>query len=293
VRIVSILSPIIIGAIIGYITNYLAIKMLFRPLNPVYIGNFRLPFTPGIVPKRKKQLATILGNAIVERFFNADDLEIIFTSDYFKNAVADAILDFVCKDNVTIGEIAGKSENAAKLTEKGKETLCKRIQDALLQADFSKLVAEKGGELVQKKFGSSILGKAISNTALASISGHIAEEIEKYIKNDSRTVIMPLLDGALNDLYAKTPSELTAKLAPDREKLHQAVCDGYTKFMRTRVRGIVESIDVGGTITAKFNLLDPGEVEALVLAVVNREFQYILWLGALLGAVIGAVNIFI
>ncbi len=292
-RIVSILSPIIIGAIIGYITNYLAIKMLFRPLKPVYIGKFRLPFTPGIVPKRKEQLASILGSAIVERFFNADDLEIIFTSDYFKNAVADAILDFICKDDVTIGEIAGKSENTAKLTEKGKEALCKRVQDALLEADFSKLVAEKGGELVQKKFGGSMLGKAISSTALASISGPIAEEIEKYIQKDGRAMIMPLLDNALDDLYAKTPNELTAKLAPDREKLHQAVCDGYARFMRTRVRGIVESIDVGGTITAKFRLLDPGDVEALVLAVVNREFQYVIWLGALLGAIIGAVNIFI
>ena len=35
----------LIGAVIGYCTNYIAVKMLFRPLYPVKIGNWTLPFT--------------------------------------------------------------------------------------------------------------------------------------------------------------------------------------------------------------------------------------------------------
>ncbi|MDD6065009.1 MAG: DUF445 family protein, partial [Firmicutes bacterium] len=42
-----------IGAVIGYCTNYVAVKMLFRPLKPIRIGKFTLPFTPGVIPKRK------------------------------------------------------------------------------------------------------------------------------------------------------------------------------------------------------------------------------------------------
>ena len=62
--IISILAPPIIGGVIGYITNDLAIKMLFRPYAPVYIGSFRLPFTPGIVPKRLENLAALLGREV-------------------------------------------------------------------------------------------------------------------------------------------------------------------------------------------------------------------------------------
>ena len=44
----------VIGLIIGYVTNNIAIKMLFRPLKPVYIGKRRVPFTPGLIPKEKR-----------------------------------------------------------------------------------------------------------------------------------------------------------------------------------------------------------------------------------------------
>ncbi len=46
----------VIGGIIGLITNGLAIKMLFRPHKEIYIGKFRLPFTPGLIPKEKIEL---------------------------------------------------------------------------------------------------------------------------------------------------------------------------------------------------------------------------------------------
>ena len=87
------LSGPVVGAVIGYVTNYIAIKMLFRPLKPVYIFGHRLPFTPGIVPRRKDKLAEILGAAVVERFFNADDLELVFTSESFSDAVAERLAD--------------------------------------------------------------------------------------------------------------------------------------------------------------------------------------------------------
>lgn len=62
------ISSPLVGGIVGYITSWIAIKMFFLPRKPVMIGRFRLPFTPGIVPKRKDALAEILGNAVVEKF---------------------------------------------------------------------------------------------------------------------------------------------------------------------------------------------------------------------------------
>ena len=49
--ILEIIAGPAIGAVIGYCTNYIAVKMLFRPLKPIKIGNRTLPFTPGIIPK--------------------------------------------------------------------------------------------------------------------------------------------------------------------------------------------------------------------------------------------------
>ncbi|MCE1195511.1 DUF445 family protein [bacterium] len=56
--------PTVMGAIIGYFTNWLAIKMLFRPLKPVYLGRLRLPFTPGILPRERERLARSVGDTV-------------------------------------------------------------------------------------------------------------------------------------------------------------------------------------------------------------------------------------
>jgi len=54
----------LVGAIIGYITNWLAIKMLFRPHKEIRFGKFKLPFTPGLIPKEKYRIAKSVGETI-------------------------------------------------------------------------------------------------------------------------------------------------------------------------------------------------------------------------------------
>jgi uncharacterized membrane protein YheB (UPF0754 family) len=58
--------PPLAGAFIGYVTNAIAIKMLFRPLKAVRVFGLRLPFTPGILPRQRLRLAENIG-AMVER----------------------------------------------------------------------------------------------------------------------------------------------------------------------------------------------------------------------------------
>ena len=41
----------LLGAVIGYCTNWLAVKMLFKPLEPIKVFGRTLPFTPGVIPK--------------------------------------------------------------------------------------------------------------------------------------------------------------------------------------------------------------------------------------------------
>lgn len=71
----TILFMVIVGAIIGGVTNSLAIKMLFRPYNPIYIRNWRLPFTPGLIPKRRKDLAVQLGKLVVNYLLTPESFQ--------------------------------------------------------------------------------------------------------------------------------------------------------------------------------------------------------------------------
>ncbi len=62
----------IIGGIIGYLTNWIAIKMLFRPYEEKRIFGIKVPFTPGLIPKEKTRIAKSVGNAIGEHLLSSE-----------------------------------------------------------------------------------------------------------------------------------------------------------------------------------------------------------------------------
>ena len=62
--------PMIVGGIIGYITNWLAIKMLFRPYKEIRILGLKVPFTPGLIPKESKRVAKSIGETVGENLLS-------------------------------------------------------------------------------------------------------------------------------------------------------------------------------------------------------------------------------
>jgi uncharacterized membrane protein YheB (UPF0754 family) len=66
--------PPITGGIIGYYTNDLAIKMLFRPYRAVKIGELVVPFTPGLIPRNQDRLALRISNAIMSSLLTPDEM---------------------------------------------------------------------------------------------------------------------------------------------------------------------------------------------------------------------------
>ena len=285
-RIFEILAGPVIGAVIGYITNDIAIRMLFRPHKAVYLGSWRLPFTPGIVPRRKDQLAKILGSAIVEKFFNADDLEIVFT-DGIADAVAERTALLLRSDARLSGLQDALPPEAA---EKLESELCIRIQAAICTAGLPEKFAEQGAEMLRDRLGSGVAGQRISD----AVTAPMAKEIEDFVIEHGREFLLPLLRQEAERIAGQPVGDITALIyGEDDAALRAALKSLYLRFMAKHVRPIVERIDVGGMITEKIIEMSSEEVEELVLAVVKRELRMVVWFGALLGAVIGAVNIFI
>ncbi|MCA1056493.1 DUF445 family protein [Rossellomorea aquimaris] len=79
---------IVIGALIGGVTNSLAIKMLFRPYKAYYIGRFKVPFTPGLIPKRREELAEQLGNMVVDHLITPESLQKKVLNEDFQRDVS-------------------------------------------------------------------------------------------------------------------------------------------------------------------------------------------------------------
>ncbi len=76
----------LIGALIGWLTNYIAIKMLFHPKDEVRI--FFIP-VQGVFPKRQKALARKLGEVVSEELLSAQDV----IAHLKEKAISEAVLN--------------------------------------------------------------------------------------------------------------------------------------------------------------------------------------------------------
>ncbi|MCL2931727.1 MAG: DUF445 family protein [Trichodesmium sp. MAG_R03] len=68
-------APPIAGGLIGYFTNDIAIKMLFRPYRPYYIFRRKLPFTPGLIPTNQERLAKRVADTIMGSLLTPSELQ--------------------------------------------------------------------------------------------------------------------------------------------------------------------------------------------------------------------------
>ncbi len=80
--------PPIIGAFIGYLTNYVAIKLLFRPHRPVSIMGFTIQ---GLIPKRRQEIAKSIAQTIERELISSRDIATVLDSVNWKEDVEKAV----------------------------------------------------------------------------------------------------------------------------------------------------------------------------------------------------------
>lgn len=84
----------IIGAIIGYFTNFIAVKMLFRPLEPIKIPLFNIEIQ-GLLPSRRDELAESIAESIESNLLSIDNI-----MEEFDNEMIKEELNYIIKDTI-------------------------------------------------------------------------------------------------------------------------------------------------------------------------------------------------
>ncbi len=85
------IMPPLVGGVIGYITNWLAVKMLFRPLREWRVFGLRVPFTPGVLPRERGRLAVNLGNTVANELLTPEVVRKRLAEPEFRAVVATTI----------------------------------------------------------------------------------------------------------------------------------------------------------------------------------------------------------
>ena len=157
----SIIVMAAIGAFLGASTNHLAIKMLFRPYNPIFIGKWQLPFTPGLIPKRRDQIAISLGETVTKYLLTPET----FRKKFFSPEIRQTVLTFaqskvekeIFENDKTIQEwlnIAGYAHLPQVVEGKIDETIVKQfenIQNVLATKTLNELIPTQIHAVIDQK----------------------------------------------------------------------------------------------------------------------------------------------
>ena len=158
--------PPLIGAVIGLFTNYLAIKMLFRPFKPVYIFGIRLPFTPGVIPKEHEKLAEKIGNTVGDHLLTNDSLHELFRKESVREKIYNALENMYGQFGILSSFIT--SDIKKMISEKVIEMMDKELPAVLEELDIRETVKTKVREFSLERLEEIIL--SVTRTQLAYVT---------------------------------------------------------------------------------------------------------------------------
>lgn len=286
----------LIGMLIGFGTNFIAVKMLFRPYKPIKIGKFILPFTPGVIPKRKDKMASAFGRTISNQVFTNKDVKDIFLSDEIKNVVIDSVVKEILNEDITIHDLALKNIDEEKYEDiklKLEKVVVSKIVSGLLSVNLGEIIAKEGVIIIREKLNSSFFGNFISNDKISKMAVSAGDEIEMYIEKHGEAVILPYIATEVSNIENRTLTEIVDKYEISDERMRNVIDKIYVKIVNEKMNNIFESFNISEVIERKIKEMDIKDLEKLFMSVMKKELNAIVNLGAVLGFLLGCLNIFL
>ena len=301
--IIRLLVPVALGGIIGAFTNYIAIKMMFRPYTEKRLFGFTIPFTPGIIPKRQNDLAKAIGRVVSDNLVDADGISKMLLSDEtigkLESKTDEIIRSLQTNENSLrsfFSNYAGE-ERVENLIKRVNDNLVKKIDGIVSDEKIGQTIATSAMSAFDERIGDGFMGLLAKNALADSIKDKITPKLANLIndvmRGDGRKMILSIVDDEINRFANGTVASWTANVSEERIKsLKQDVVKLYSEKVKTELPRLLRTVDISKIVEDKIQSMDMPTVERLVLDVANNELYMLVWLGGLLGAVIGVANIF-
>lgn len=288
----------IAGAVIGGITNGIAIKMLFRPLNPVKVGGFTLPFTPGVIPKERERIAHKVGEVISKELLNEEVLRSwLLREEVYKDIekAIDTYLNEQAQREETLGDLLSGcvgSEQSRYLVREAEEQMTYKLYSKMVSMELGKIIVEKIQVSFKEGSFGNLLGPMsffINDNLVESIASKIEPVVSQFIMDEGEGIIRKAIEEESKNLLNTQIKDVIEKVMPYDELLKRALLNGYEKFIQNHMTSLLKGLNIQKLVEERILSLDLLEVEQIILSIMRKELNAIVWLGVLLGAIMGMI----
>ena len=284
IKIVSVLAGPVVGAIIGIFTNYIAVKMLFRPYREKHIGKFKVPFTPGIIPRRQPALAAALGRMVSEKLVREEDLKRALLSDELTNTVVNSILSLPpLRESGKL--LVGQTYDVQR--DKLLTLLVDKIVTGIAGLDLAEILKREGAGIaagISQK--NPLIGMFLNEGTISAVATPLSDRILAFLEGDGKLKLREILDSEAAKLEEKPIGEMFG----NREDLQPLLASVYRKLVSEHADSIAARFHIADIVEERVRAMPPEDLEKLILSVMKKELNDVIRLGAVIGFIMGIVT---
>lgn len=282
----------LIGALIGYCTNYIAVKMLFRPRHEKYFFGHKVPLTPGAIPKGKTRLAKSVGDVISNHLVTSEDIEGKALNEETETAVTERIMKML-KSDIDSGfrAISSSEEEYEMITTNLDYAVTLRMADAVKSINFSDIIKVKGGQIIGEQLGGSMIGMFINPEMIDGILGSISDNIGRYVDDHCYNFLAPEVSRSMEKLRGDNIYDMITSNGVSDEELRAKVREIYRKTIKAVIPELIAKMDIASMVSQKIEDMEVEQLEDMVMEVMSKELTTIVNLGALIGFILGLINL--
>ena len=282
----------LIGALIGYCTNYIAVKMLFRPRHEKYFFGHKVPLTPGAIPKGKARLAKSVGDVISNHLVTSEDIESKALNEETEAAVTERIMKML-KSDIDSGfrAISSSEEEYEMITTNLDYAVTLRMADAVKSINFSDIIRVKGGQIIGEQLGGFMLGMFINPEMIDGILGSISDNIGRYVDDHCYNFLAPEVSRSMEKLRGDDIYDMITSNGVSDEELRAKVREIYRKTIKAVIPELIAKMDIASMVRSKIEDMEVEQLEDMVMEVMSKELTTIVNLGALIGFILGLINL--
>jgi uncharacterized membrane protein YheB (UPF0754 family) len=296
--------PPLAGALIGYLTNAIAIKMLFRPLKEIRVFGIRLPFTPGILPRERHKLAGSIGRMVERELLTAEILFQRLSQSGVRKALEAALAEYT--EGMFLKPFSEWDKKIPSFITQGAQKLypeAARVLILFLKKDNVRKELEEQGRVLlsgamlrlnvfQRLFVSAVNFDQTLAGKMPEIITELIEKAERLLqseetKKNALLLLQTELEAAFKNESGSSVQSVFNLDNERREAFNNFIAEKIIDAVKARLKPLLELVNVRTLVSQRIDALDMIKVEGIVLDVLAGKLKWINIFGAFLGALIG------
>jgi uncharacterized membrane protein YheB (UPF0754 family) len=259
------------------------------------LWKLRIPFTPGVIPKRQKDLGVAMGNMIQNHLLTATSIRKRLLSPDVRSAIveqATSLLRYEIFDRSTgevLERIAGTAD-AVRIKDQATEWIASRILNHLQRIDLYALLHEEVNSFLSEHLD-SLTALLFGSDAIDALVRSAEQKMRNRLESDGEAYVRALIVAEVDALLGVRTDEILVKAELTEARISESIGEAYDRIIESSLLNLISAIDVAAIVENEIIQMDVRELETLIISIMKRELREIINLGGLIGLILGLLSL--